>query len=164
MEITDPTVDGKLLVVGDDFYKAFYILNKKCAILPPLIFIVIELESIINPRNSIFWVAIKTNFFWCTANPVFNSKLTVALILFMHSCSVFSCKWELSINMTDRQPCCLSVQNWFWNFSENYHSIKVTIWHTNKIVKLLFPFQQVVYRHCEESIFQIKTGNFTPCF
>ena len=34
----------------------------------------------------------KADFFSCTMNPNFNSKSTIALILFMHSCSVSPCK------------------------------------------------------------------------
>ena len=54
MEITDPTTDANFLIVGDGFCKNVLIFNKICSAFSLLISIVIELESIINPRNSIF--------------------------------------------------------------------------------------------------------------
>ena len=54
MEIIDPTTDVNFLIVGDGFYKNFLIFNKISSAFFPLISIVIELESIINSRNSFF--------------------------------------------------------------------------------------------------------------
>ena len=77
MEIADPNTDVNFLIARDGFCKNFLIFNKICSTLYLLISIVIELESIINPRNSeIFRNGFKfeiskwfRNFFACTMNP-----------------------------------------------------------------------------------------------
>ena len=90
--MTDPMIETNCLIFGDLLTKNFLILRVRCSAFLLVKEIFIFLESIKNPRNSIFCVGIKTDLSVCIDNPKLLSESIVAFILFIHSCLVSPCK------------------------------------------------------------------------